>query len=516
MIEGLTVDGDGDVTVEVLQGDAVVARSNPLRVQSDTPVRQYWSDMHGQSGETIGSGTAREYFFFGKERSFVDIIGHQGNDFQITDAFWDEINALSAEFNEEGTFLALPGYEWSGNTGLGGDHNIWYRHEGRPIYRSSRAIVTDKTRPESDCHDVTDLFEALKDEDVLVVPHVGGRFADVTYAHDARLEPSVEVHSSWGTFDWIVRDALKMGYRVGIVAGSDGHKGRPGASYPGDAAFGSYGGLTCHLLPELTRDCLFAGFRRRHHYATTGCRLFLSVAMEYPAPAWVLASNAPDAGQAPTDRAIMGDIIRTGADTATLDIDLSCPAPIEKVEIFDGLELVERLRGYGADELGQRIRVTCRGQETRGRQRMVKWKAGAQVTGARIARIGAVNFHNPDSQPRQETDSTVAWTSVTTGGAQSVDLWLTDVGDDGRLKVVTDHGELDLPLAGIGAEEHIVPCGGLDKELVVQRLPERMTTLTLSHRREVTLAAEGDTAIYVRVTLEDGHVAWSSPIYSFQ
>ena len=72
--------------------------------------------------------------------------------------------------------------------------------------------------------------------------HVGGRYADVSYAHDARLEPSVEVHSAWGTFDWIFEDALAAGYRVGIVAASDGHKGRIGAEFPGSGKFGSTGG----------------------------------------------------------------------------------------------------------------------------------------------------------------------------------------------------------------------------------------------------------------------------------
>ena len=106
---------------------------------------------------------------------------------------------------------------------------------------------------------------------------MGGRYADVKYAHSAKLEPSVEVHSAWGTFEWIVEEALSSGYRVGIVAASDGHKGRPGASYPGASKFGSYGGLTCHLLPELSRDALFAEFRQRHHYATTGCRPYLDI-----------------------------------------------------------------------------------------------------------------------------------------------------------------------------------------------------------------------------------------------
>ena len=86
--------------------------------------------------------------------------------------------------------------------------------------------------------------------------HVGGRYADIKYAHDP-METAVEVHSAWGTFEWIVRDAFEKNYRVGIVANSDGHKGRPGACYPGASFFGSYGGLTCFLAERLDRDAIF-------------------------------------------------------------------------------------------------------------------------------------------------------------------------------------------------------------------------------------------------------------------
>ena len=57
--------------------------------------------------------------------------------------------------------------------------------------------------------------------------------------HDPEIELAVEVHSAWGTFEWLVEDALRRGYRIGICANSDGHKGRPGASYPGAGEFGS-------------------------------------------------------------------------------------------------------------------------------------------------------------------------------------------------------------------------------------------------------------------------------------
>src|SRR3546814_8758331 len=88
-------------------------------------------------------------------------------------------------------------------------------------------------------------------------------------------------------FEWILHAAFEMGYRVGIVANSDGHKGRPGASYPGASLFGAIGGLTCLLTPELTRAGLLDCLRKRHHYGTTGNRMILDVRAAFDAPAMV-------------------------------------------------------------------------------------------------------------------------------------------------------------------------------------------------------------------------------------
>jgi hypothetical protein len=514
VVDGLVIDTPTDVTVDVLHGQTKLTSSNPLRV-TESPFAHYWSDMHGQSGESIGTGTAREYFAFARDKSFVDITGHQANDFQVSDAFWDEINALADEFNVEGEFLCLPGYEWSGNTGLGGDHNIWYRSEGRPIYRSSRALISDTNHPENDCHDVKDLFAALQGEDVIVVPHVGGRFADVSYAHDAQLEPSVEVHSSWGTFDWIVEQSLQNGHRIGIVAASDGHKGRPGASYPGDAKFGSYGGLTCHLLPELTRDSLFEQFRRRHHYATTGARLFLAADMHFDVPARIYHRNpdfAPDACK-DSKHAIMGDIVRTAAVEGAFKLVVLAHAPVERVELFDGVSLLETVRPFTASDLGQRLRIMCKGQETRGRGRLVKWQGAAALSGAEANRIKAINFYNPDKQPSLVSPDLMKWDCVTTGGFSAIDLWLSHEDEDAHIAITTNFGELNLPLPDIGIEPAVLACGGIDKTLSVQRLPERLDQNSMTVERTIALGDGKEKALYARLSFEDGHVAWSSPIY---
>ena len=233
--------------------------------------------------ETIGMGTAENYFRYARDLAFVDIVGHQGNDFQITDAFWAELNRLTAEFDAPGRFVCVPGYEWSGNTGMGGDRNVFFRGEGRSIRRSSHILVEGQTSTRA-IYTADELFRALDGEDAVVIAHVGGRYADIKAAHDGRLERSVEVHSTWGTFEWLLHDAFEKGYRIGVVCHSDDHKGRPGATRPGASTFGAIGGLTCYLMPELTRDALFEALRRRRHYGTTGTRMFLDLCGTFDQP----------------------------------------------------------------------------------------------------------------------------------------------------------------------------------------------------------------------------------------
>ena len=129
-----------------------------------------------------------------------------------------------------------------------------------------------------------ELFRALEGEDAIVIAHVGGRYADLKYAHDGRLERAVEVHSTWGTFEWLLHDAFEKGYRVGVVCHSDDHKGRPGATRPGASSFGAIGGLTCYFMPELTRDALFEALRQRRHYGTTGARIFVDLHATFDQP----------------------------------------------------------------------------------------------------------------------------------------------------------------------------------------------------------------------------------------
>src|SRR6266849_1661400 len=504
VLENLTVDAAGDLDLRLLANGEEIARANPLRIATSAALRRYWGDLHGQSGETIGMGSAESYFRYARDMAFIDIVGHQGNDFQITDAFWQKLNRLTAQFDVPGRFVCLPGYEWSGNTGMGGDRNIFFRREGRPIRRSSHILVDGRTSTDA-IFTADELFRALQGEDAVVIAHVGGRYADIKRAHDGRLERSVEVHSTWGTFEWLLHDAFEQGYRVGVVCHSDDHKDRPGNTRPGASTFGAIGGLTCYLMPELTRDALFEALRRRRHYGTTGARLFIDLAGRFDRH---VTGFAEDPQLARTEElsvreALMGDIVRLGDVPMRLAAEVIGTAPIERVDVLHGPRVMHWVRPFSAADLGRRVRVLWQGAEYRGRGRETLWQGRLALDGNRIERFAAVNFLNPERQVREtEAGAALAWSSVTTGNLAGIDLWL-DEARRGRLRIETNviSGEVDL--ASLADGTLAFDGGGLGRRLSVYRLPEADWSRRVALEHAVRFPGGADLPAYLRVTQAD-------------
>jgi hypothetical protein len=514
VIDGLAARRAGDIVLALLDGSgATIAKSNPLRIGPATELQPFWADMHGQSEETIGTNSAEAYFHFAREKSFLDIVGHQGNDFQITPDFWRELNALTARFDDPGTFVTLPGYEWSGNTGMGGDRNVFYVHEGEKILRSSRVLV-DLPAEDQDCNTVNELFAALAGRDAVMVAHVGGRYADLRAGHDGLLERAVEIHSSWGTFEWLLHDAFALGFRAGIVCNSDDHKGRQGATSPGASQFGAIGGLTCLLLPRLDRAAVFQALRRRRHYGTTGCRMFLDARAELTEAA-ALFDDDPALGPATSSQgrtAQMGHIVRTPERDATFHVEAIGSAPVERIDIFNGTDHLATFRGFTEADLGNRVRVLWEGAEYRGRGRQTMWDGTAELRGNAFSQARSVNFLNADSPLRVTGTTGLAWNSVTTGNMAGFDIMLHDP-QAGELAIATGPASAVIPIRDIGMADRVIEAGGLWRRLRVFRLPDRLKPEALRVSLTVALAPGRDNPIYARITQEDGHQAWSSPIY---
>ena len=496
----LTCDGfaePGFHTIEVTDEETgLTAETNPVLVTTDEQHGRYWADLHGQSEETIGTNSAEQYFRFARDRAFLDIASHQGNDFQITDDFWQHLQQITRQMNRSGKFVAFPGWEWSGNTGLGGDRNVFFREEGGPIHRSSRALVSPEDSVDECAGTVEELFDRMEacGHEVMLAAHVGGRYADLA-RHREGLESAVEVHSAWGTFEWMLEDAFSRGYRVAVVANSDGHKGRPGASWPGASTFGSYGGLTCVLAERLDRESVWEAYQQRRVYATTGARIQLAV-------------NT-------TDGAAMGSVIECGSATPELDVQLCGTAPVERVEIRNGTRVLKTLRPYAKNDLSDRFKVLWQGARVRGRGRAVVWDGGLTLTGNRIAGFMPINFHNPEQPCVQTGPAELTWQSMTTGGVAGV-IVEPARGTAGELRVETPLKQFKVALEKLTLKGRTYRPEGLGLAISAYRLPPANGPREMSFRFQPRPddLQPGDNPLLVCVVQEDGHMAWSSPIYA--
>lgn len=499
-IQGLVAEHEGDLVVEACDPQGtLLARSNPSRVtarQDRGACWPYWADMHGQSEETIGTNPVRDYFRFGRDRAFLDVMCHQGNDFQITREFWKDLQRAVEEFNSPGRLVVFPGYEWSGNTELGGDHNVIFLRPGEQIRRSSHALVPDLEDAGTDCHTSRELYAALSGTEAFLYAHVGGRYATLAAARGSAFSPAVEVHSAWGTFEWLLHDAFRLGLRPGVVANSDDHKGRPGASYPGASRFGAYGGLTCFLATELTREAIFDSLRHRRHYATTGARLHLHV-----------EATTTEGG-----RAIMGGELSTARREIRLRVEALCAAAVERVEIWNGGHRVQTARPYGEKDLGRRVRLLWEGAEYRGRGRETVWDGEPRIEGNAATRVEQINFWNPERKLAVDGPAALSWRSLTTGGFCGIELRLSDP-SAGFLRLRTPLVQHDIALVEIGLDDTVLEAGGLGRKVRLYRLPDAPGDPGMTFDGPVALQEGVDNPVYVRLVLGDRHVAWSSPIY---
>jgi hypothetical protein len=255
--------------------------------------------------------------------------------------------------------------------------------------------------------------------------------------------------------------------------------------------------------------------RRRHHYGTTGCRMFMDMSAKLPTAGRICTRNpavVPDTPRLNADHIMMGDIVETSAKTADISLSVKAHAGIEKIELHNGSEVLETFRTYNDAALGKRYRVIWSGAEYRGRGRNTNWSGQARFEGAIIQKFETINQWNPENLFEQRGSDSVIWKTITTGNFMGFDAWLGPTKDT-RLSVGTNHGKLDVALNEIGLEPINLEAGGLERKLSVQRLPDSRLPRVLNIKHSVSLTENRDDPIWIAVTTEDGFQAWSSPIY---
>jgi hypothetical protein len=211
----------------------------------------------------------------------------------------------------------------------------------------------------------------------------------------------------------------------------------------------------------------------------------------------------------------MGDILRCGDAALTLQINAIGSAPIERIDIRNGLQTLETFRPYGRDELGRRICVVWEGSEYRGRGRETIWDGSATLTDNQFEKVEAINRYNIDRRFELTQPNRLEWSALTTGGHGGFYATLAEQ-NTGSLIIETELVKQEIPVSDITYEDTVFEAGGLGRRIRVFRLPNENQHQCVKIERRITLLKNRDNAIYIRVIQEDGHVIWSSPIYVFR
>lgn len=415
-----------EVTVTSEAGLRVAWTTEPISVTASLPVpRPLYADLHVHSDDTVGTNSTTYNFSYAQYIAGLDVVGYTANDFNITAAKWRKTLDIIKEVNAEGEFVLLPGTEWCGNSAAGGDHNVIFLDDPTaqelefPLDRNgnvARSFEWNEDGPAELVPGAWPLDEvyatyAHAPESHLLMPHVGGRRCNLAW-HHPKLERLLEIGSAWGLFEWLLRDAVQRGYKLGVSANSDEHRGRCGGGVPGTAVFGVKGGLTGILADKLDRVSVGRALRARRTFATTGERLV----------GLVMTGNGE----------LQGDDVQV-----QLGQDLELKYAFYGSQGFSSIEawdatgqifLDDLQRKSAIEDLGakKKVRVKWGGARLYDRYKEAIWEGVINVQGAGISEIRA--FGGVEDVPSETVKlfgtHKITFDTHTSGDFDGVDIWL--------------------------------------------------------------------------------------------
>jgi len=374
--------------------------------------RIYYCDLHVHSEDTIGTNSTTYNLTYGRDVSGLDILAFAHNDFNITTEKWKKTVELIRDITKDGSFVAYPGTEWCGSSCAGGDHNVVFLHDDEPEFpylktgEHVRSVEWNEEMKgggvEPGAWPLEELWAAYAhDPDGhLLIPHVGGRRCILDW-HYPKLERLIEIGSSWGHFGWLYQEAMVRGYKIGASMAGDEHRGRCGGGVPGTAVFGTKGGMSGVIAPELSRKAIAKALRARHTFASTGERSY---------------------GLIRVGEHIMGDEFEHKG-PATIDYRFLGDAGWDEIVAFD--HTGEIWRRDLQQELGysdRKIRFRWGGARVKDRYRWAAWKGKVTITNAVINDFSGRGFEHIEETCWRESATTVGFRSDTYGDVDAIEL----------------------------------------------------------------------------------------------
>jgi len=475
--------GDLRLFAEAPQARDIAPAEAFLSILPDAPApRAFYADLHVHAHDTVGTNSPDYNAAFARDIGAIDVFGYTANDFQITDANWNDGVAAVTAFNEPGRFVAYPVQEWCGSSTAGGDHKVIFLGEETPEFpynskgEHNRTLLWNEDMKGGSAElgrwPIEELWDAYlnKPETHLVIPHVGGRRYIADW-HHPELERLVEIASSWGHFPWLYQDVIERGYQLGVCANSDEHRGRPAGGPPGVQVFGVRGGLTGVFAETLDRAAIGAALRARHTFATTGERTALIVRCGDHLQGDAFGHKGP----ADITYRFLGDI---GWD---------------ELAAFDQNGLLWRRNLHEEAGFSDRlIRLRWGGARIKDRYRWASWNGRIRVLNGTIHRFSASGFEHVEETAWRAGPTDIGFRSETYGDADSIEIEMSNlkharfivegtiggfvkVGDPRKPAPFIHQPEFHWEISGaelLGKGELRLDLGGTDLFLALERLTD--------------------------------------------
>jgi hypothetical protein len=503
------------------------ANSELSLANRSAPFQLFWGDLHNHNAVGYAKGSlersidlAREhldFFAFTGHASWHDMPKMPGDrylkwvhGFEAHSKHWPKTKKLIHEANTD-DFVAILGYEWH-SSHFGDFCVLWPDDEGE-LFLPDHA---DK------------LLDFTHEHGGYAIPHhvgykQGWRGANWKY-YRHETAPVVEIFSEHGCTETerspfpmirhsnggrstanLVQRQLQKGMRFGFVASSDDHLGYPGG----------YGeGVVGVWAEELTRKALFEAVQARRTYAATGDRIALEVTL----------NETPMGGEVDTTADRQIDVRVVGQDS------------VKMIELVRNGRVIER--HFPEDDVRGPItlpgRAKCRLQygwgpwAALGLGRVCDWDMTIRLEGGRIVRSLPCFQNVPFGEDLRDRLQVVSENEIR---VQSPTTRVESYGEDPTKSIVLEFDggpesqlivSLKKPiektytskLADLAVDNVVEFTGVFTSEsfIIGQLLApsEYTANVRWTDRRAETKEADW---YYVRVTQNNGHMAWSSPIW---
>ncbi len=386
-LEGVVLNTPGRWTLTATSGvELPAAQTAFIAIEvlpSAPPLRLYWGELHNHGyfsydarnwgGCTMHPADAYWYARQVRNLDFAAVTDHSMHNARLTqqnmtEPEYQECQQAAKASNDPGRFVTFTAVE---HRCARGDTNTYFLQDDAPFYMKDRLLT------------VQELWGYFQGTDIITIPHLHplikrqDRFDRI----DPEKERLIEIHSGHGRFEYFqneplrpkkgmvegddVQSILARGHRLGFVAASDDHSGRPGIS-----------DLTGIYARERTREAIFEAMRARHTFGSTGPRINLEfrlgdammgddLRLAPDDPRW--QSRRLSARIVGTAKLRLVEVVRSGkviystqADSQTLDFEYVDTEPLDAC--FLGTEIDNPKTAY------YYLRVTQQPPNTQGEQ----------------------------------------------------------------------------------------------------------------------------------------------------